>query len=54
MSLTVLVKSASQLPNVERFSKSDPMTVCTVLGESAPLAAYQLNTYVMHLLKREI
>ena len=33
MSLTVLVKSASSLPNVEKFSKSDPMTVCTLQGE---------------------
>lgn len=33
MSLTVLVKSASNLPNVERLSKSDPMTVCTLQGE---------------------
>ena len=33
MSLSVLVKSASNLPNVEKFSKSDPMTVCTLQGE---------------------
>ena len=33
MSLTVVVKSASNLPNVERFSKSDPMTVVTLQGE---------------------
>ena len=32
MSLSVLVKSASSLPNVERFSKSDPLTVCTLQG----------------------
>ena len=35
MSLSVLVKSASGLPNVERFSKSDPMTVCTLQGEQS-------------------
>lgn len=34
MSLSVLVKSASGLPNVERFSKSDPMTVITFQGEA--------------------
>lgn len=33
MALIVLVKSASNLPNVEKFSKSDPMTVCTLQGE---------------------
>ena len=32
MSLSVLVKSASCLPNVERFSKSDPMCVITLEG----------------------
>ena len=32
MSLSVTVKSASSLPNVERFSKSDPMTVLTLQG----------------------
>ncbi len=35
MSLTVVVKSASKLPNVERFSKSDPMTVVTLQGMPA-------------------
>ena len=33
MSLTVLVKSASNLPNVEKFSKSDPMCVIILQGE---------------------
>ena len=33
MSLSVFVKSASGLPNVEKFSKSDPLTVCTLQGE---------------------
>ncbi len=32
MSLTVNVKSASNLPNVERFSKSDPMAVIVFQG----------------------
>ena len=32
MSLEVTVKSASNLPNVERFSKSDPMTVLIFQG----------------------
>ena len=32
MSLSVLVKSASSLPNVERFSKSDPMCVIILQG----------------------
>ena len=36
MSLSVMVKSASGLPNVERFSKSDPMTVITFQGEPWP------------------
>ena len=35
MSLSVLVKSASALPNVERFSKSDPMCVITLEGRMA-------------------
>ena len=34
MSLSVLVKSASGLPNVERFSKSDPMCVITLEGRT--------------------
>lgn len=34
MSLAVLVKSASGLPNVERFSKSDPMCVITLEGRT--------------------
>jgi len=33
MSFTVHVKSASALPNVEKFSKSDPLAVCTLQGE---------------------
>ncbi|CAI8012691.1 Myoferlin [Geodia barretti] len=33
MSLSVLVKSASSLPNVEKFSKSDPMCVIVLQGE---------------------
>lgn len=33
MSFSVLVKSASNLPNIERFSKSDPFTVITLQGE---------------------
>ena len=33
MSLSVIVKSASNLPNVEKFSKSDPFTVVTFRGE---------------------
>ena len=33
MSLTVVVKSASSLPNLERFSKSDPMAVLIFLGK---------------------
>ena len=33
MSLTVLVQSASSLPNLERFSKSDPMAVLIFQGE---------------------
>ena len=33
MSLTVLVKSASNLPNVERFGKSDPMCVISLQGK---------------------
>ena len=32
MSLSVLVKSASNLPNVERFRKSDPMCVIILQG----------------------
>ena len=32
MSLSVTVKSASNLPNVERFSKSDPMCIITYQG----------------------
>jgi len=32
MSLQVTVKSASNLPNVERWSKSDPITVLTFQG----------------------
>ena len=32
MSLSVLVKSASNLPNVEKFSKSDPMCVIVLQG----------------------
>ena len=35
MSLSVLIKSASDLPNVERFSKSDPMCVITLEGRTA-------------------
>ena len=34
MSLTVLVKSASNLPNVEKFSKSDPICVIDLQGEA--------------------
>ena len=34
MSLSVLVKSASGLPNVEKFSKSDPMCVITLEGRT--------------------
>lgn len=34
MSLSVLVKSASNLPNVEKFSKSDPMCVIVLQGKS--------------------
>lgn len=33
MSLSVLVKSASNLPNVERFGKSDPMCVISLQGQ---------------------
>ena len=33
MSLQVLVKSASSLPNVERFSKSDPVCIIVFQGE---------------------
>lgn len=33
MSLTVLVKSASNLPNVEKFGKSDPMCVISLQGQ---------------------
>ena len=33
MSLSVLVKSASSLPNVEKFSKSDPMCVIVLQGK---------------------
>ncbi len=43
MSLSVLVKSASGLPNVERFSKSDPITICTLQGKltaSIDMVAY--------------
>ena len=32
MSLQIVVKSASNLPNLERFSKSDPMTVVVFQG----------------------
>ena len=32
MSLQIVVKSASNLPNLERFSKSDPMTVLVFQG----------------------
>lgn len=32
MSLEVIVKSASSLPNVERWGKSDPMTVLIFQG----------------------
>ena len=32
MSLEVTVKSASNLPNVERWGKSDPMTVLVFQG----------------------
>ncbi len=39
MSLTVVVKSASKLPNVERFSKSDPMTVVTLQGMPSACSA---------------
>lgn len=35
MSLSVTVKSASSLPNVERFSKSDPMAVVIFQGIGA-------------------
>ena len=46
MSLSVLVKSASSLPNVEKFSKSDPMCVITLEGritlpESCVYGPYQ-------------
>lgn len=43
MSLCVLVKSASGLPNVERFSKSDPMCVITLQGgEPLPVCVYEV------------
>ena len=32
MALQVVVKSAANLPNVERFSKSDPMAVLVFQG----------------------
>ena len=37
MSLNVTVKSASNLPNVERWfsKKSDPLTICTLRGNQA-------------------
>ena len=36
MSLSVFVQSASSLPNVDRFSKSDPMCVITLQGRQGP------------------
>lgn len=33
MSLNVLVKGASNLPDVELFTKSDPFTVVTLRGK---------------------
>ena len=35
MSLEVTVKSAANLPNVERFGKSDPFAVLVYQGEAA-------------------
>lgn len=34
MSLTIKVKSATNLPNVDRFSASDPFTILIFQGES--------------------
>ena len=53
MSLSVLVKSASGLPNVERFSKSDPMCVIILEGVFTRFSSYScdgsLNAPYYHL-----
>ena len=40
MSLQVVCKSASNLPNVERFGKSDPM--CVIVFQGQPLVRVYL------------
>ena len=59
MSLSVLVKSASGLPNVEKFSKSDPMCVITlegrtILPESCVYGPYQHFVLILVVLHRLI
>jgi len=43
MSLSVFVQSASSLPNVDRFSKSDPMCVVTLQGRQGPCLFVRMN-----------
>ena len=43
MSLQVTVKSAANLPNVERFSKSDPMTVLVFQGSQLTTKFYSYS-----------
>lgn len=50
MSLTVLVKSASNLPNVERFSKSDPMTVCILQGACVVFSLHWRSVCVFNII----
>ena len=48
MSLSVLVKSASGLPNVERFSKSDPMCVIILEGVFTPFSSRSCDRSLMY------
>ena len=46
MSLSVLVKSASGLPNVERFGESDPVCVIVLQGTSIAIYRKMRRLYV--------
>lgn len=46
MSLTVVVKSAASLPNLERFSKSDPMAVLIFQGNSVTCNKFDIVVFV--------
>ena len=50
MSLEVTVKSAANLPNVERFGKSDPFAVLVYQGEAAELVQINTGHYLIFFL----